>query len=80
MTPRTTMIIQSTDNDIRCETLGRDKVTGEWAGAISLYKRGSFHTILASSDPIFESPEKAIEEMQAIVDRIRDSDQEQLAL
>ncbi|MBI2099328.1 hypothetical protein HYT45_02875 [Candidatus Uhrbacteria bacterium] len=71
MTLYTALVIQNQGNNIRCESIGRDKKTGKWAGAINLYHDGSFHTMLVSSKPIFKSSSEAVKHMREIVRKIR---------
>ncbi len=70
MTRRTSFIIQTNGDNIKCESLGQGE-NKKWIGGINLYKDGFFHITLASSDPIFGSEAKAIESMKEIVMKLR---------
>ena len=70
MTKYAVLVIQNTDNDIRCEALGQDKKTKKWVGAISLYHDKVLHTILVSFGAIFNSSDEAIKSMKRIVKKV----------
>ncbi|MBT4277166.1 hypothetical protein HOD96_00240 [Candidatus Falkowbacteria bacterium] len=74
MTRYTALVIQNKDNDIRCEPYGQDKKTGKWAGAVNIYHDGFFHTTLLSTNPAFDSPEKAVIFTKSVVKNIRATD------
>jgi len=66
----TALVIQSVDNDIRCEIYGSDG-KGKYAGAINLYHDGHLHTTLLSTGLIYGSEKDAIEGMEGVVKQVR---------
>ena len=71
MTRRTALVIQNKDNDIRCEPYGQHEETEKWAGMVSLYRNGSLHEMLLTSEPKFDSSNAAVIAMQDVVKQIR---------
>lgn len=71
MTRYTALVIQNTDNDIRCEPYGQHKETKKWAGAVNLYHDGFFHITLLSSEPVFESSKASVAYMKDVVTQVR---------
>lgn len=68
---RNALIIQGQGDNIVCEPYGQSREDSKWAGAINLYKEGHFHTTLISSQPVFDTAEKAVEFMEGVVAEVR---------
>lgn len=68
---RTVLTIQNQGDNIKCAVFGQDQDSGLFAGAINLHKNGSFHTTLATTDPIFSSADQAVKTMEHAVEQIR---------
>jgi len=66
-------IQQHGDDEIRT-CAGQDKKTKKWAGFINLYHGDDYHTLLISSDPIFDLESLAIDAMTKLIQEIRGVD------
>lgn len=71
MTLYTVLIIKSRGDDIKCSAT-RNKDSKKWAGFISLYNDGYFHTHLLSSEPIYGSRKEAVSKMKETVTYVRE--------
>ena len=69
------LVIQNTENDIRCCALGPDE-KGLWAGGIAQCKDEFHHTLLITSSYVFYSAEGAKKTMEDIVKKVRELDLE----
>ncbi len=74
MTRITALVIQTNENNIRCEVYGRDVKTRKFAGAINLYRDGHLHTTLISSEFVYGSSKIAIKAMEEVVQKVRSMD------
>ncbi len=68
---RNALIIQGQGDNVVCEPYGQSRKNSKWAGAINLYKEGHFHTTLVSSQPVFDTAEKATQFMETLVAQVR---------
>ena len=73
MTRLTGLIIQTNGENVVCDSAGPDKF-GKYAGWISLFKDGSYHSSLLSTNGIYDSTEEAEKKMKNLVEEIRAMD------
>ena len=68
------MMIQGSDpENIKCLAGGPSK-EGKYAGWIQLWKNGSYHTDIVSTQGIFDSKKEAVKHMKDLVKEIRKLD------
>jgi hypothetical protein len=67
----TALVIQAVGNDIRCEVYGQPGKDGKWVGAVNQYHDDHLHTTLLTSEPVHDSAEQAVVEMEEIVADIK---------
>jgi hypothetical protein len=70
----TAILIQHGNNDIRCEAYPENPEGTLWSGEVNLYREGSLHTTLLSSDPSHPSAEEAVTAMKSALELIRVTD------